>query len=29
MLMAHALPDGLTLEQMEQRLGHSYDTQLY
>jgi hypothetical protein len=29
MLLAHARPDGMTLEQMEQRLRHSYDTQLY
>ena len=29
MLMAHARPDGMTLEQMEQRLRHSYTTQLY
>lgn len=29
MLMAHARPEGMTLEQMEHRLRHSYDTQLY
>jgi uncharacterized protein len=29
MLLAHARPDGMTLEQMEHRLRHSYDTQLY
>ena len=29
MLLAHARPDGMTLEQMEQRLRHSYDTTLY
>jgi len=29
MLLAHAQPEGMTLEQMEHRLRHSYDTQLY
>jgi hypothetical protein len=29
MLLAHARPEGMTLEQMEQRLKHSYDTTLY
>jgi uncharacterized protein len=29
MLLAHARPDGMTIEQMEQRLRLSYDTQLY
>jgi uncharacterized protein len=29
MLLAHARLDGMTIEQMEKRLRHSYDTQLY
>jgi PPOX class probable FMN-dependent enzyme len=29
MLLDHARPEGMTLEQMERRLQHGYDTQLY
>jgi len=29
MLLDHARPDGMTLEQMERRLQHGYETQLY
>jgi PPOX class probable FMN-dependent enzyme len=29
MLLDHARPDGMTLEQMERRLRHGYETQLY